>query len=60
MTNDAWRAVRHHAGEFAQSKTGQTIGQEALKVFLQRTLPHLYDWINDRFHEIWDWFRRTF
>jgi hypothetical protein len=60
MTNDAWRAVQHHAREFAQSETGRTIGREALRSFLQRVLPHLWDWIDNRFHDIWSWFRQTF
>jgi hypothetical protein len=60
MTSDAMRAVQHRAREFAHSKTGQTIGQEALKSFLHFALPHLWVWVNNHFHEIWSWFHRAF
>lgn len=60
MTSDAWRAVQHRAKEFAQSETGKTIAQEALRSFLRLALPHLWPFIDNRFNEIWNWFRRTF
>jgi hypothetical protein len=60
MTDDRLRAMQLRARDFAQSNTGKKIGEEALRTFLQRVFPAMWDFIDDRFHEIWAWYRRTF
>lgn len=58
--DDLLRAVKQAAGNFAHSNAGRSIGEESLKIGLQRVLPHLADYIENRIRDIWTWFRQNF
>jgi hypothetical protein len=60
MTSDTMRYVKQMLGDAAHSDYGKSLGQEAFRELVRRVIPHLYDWVNDRFHEVWSWFRQNF
>lgn len=57
---DWWRAVTQTARNFAQSETGKTIGKSGLEALLKQFLPHLTQYIDDKIHDIWDWYKQNY
>lgn len=55
--DDLLRAVKNSVSNFAQSNAGRVIGMEALRAGLQQLLPHLTQYIDNRIHDIYRWYR---